>query len=65
MTKIYKKIKYNKAWIIAKIEKFNNEKYGFSTSTDKGKTFERNINMPFFDTEADATKWIESNKDWQ
>ena len=35
MKKTYKKIKYNKTWIIAKIEKFNNGKYGFSTSADK------------------------------
>ena len=48
----------------AKIRLLGIGKYAFETSTF-GKPYELNINMPLFNTEAQAYKWIENTGKWK
>ena len=61
--KHYKTIPKDNVNLVARISKFNNQRYGFETSND-GISFEKNVNMPMFWTEKEAKHWIETQEDW-
>lgn len=63
MNKMWAKIKWGKTLQTAKICKFSNGRYGFETK--QFDEFEKNINMPMFETEEEATNWITNNKEWE
>jgi hypothetical protein len=48
----------------AKLRLLGIGKYAFETSLFGEKPFELNMNMPFFDTEKQAYKWIENTGKW-
>lgn len=50
---------------VAKIVLMGIGKYSFKTSLFGTKPWELNINMPMFDTEEEADKWILSTGKWQ
>lgn len=50
---------------VARLRHLGIGKYAFETSLFNEKPYELNMNMPMFDTEAQARKWIESNDKWQ
>ncbi len=63
--KTYKKyFKSGKLKQIARIVYMLIGKYAFETSLLGTQPFELNINMPMFNTEAEAMQWIEGNPDW-
>ena len=50
---------------IAKIRLLGIGKYAFETSLFGDKPYELNMNMPLFDTEEQASKWINDTGKWQ
>ena len=50
---------------VARLKLLGIGKYAFETSLFNEKPYELNMNMPLFDTEAQAHKWIESTDKWQ
>ncbi len=64
--KTYKKyFKSGKLMQIARIIYLKIGKYAFETSALGKDAYELNINMPMFNTEAEASQWIENNTEWQ
>ena len=66
--KLYKHI-YNssldeKITLIARLRKDICGRFFFETS-ENGKEFELNVNMPMFLTEDEAYKWLEQRADWK
>lgn len=62
MKEIWAKIKWGKTLQIARICKFSIGRYGFETK--QFDEFEKNINMPMFETQEEAIDWINNNKEW-
>ena len=50
---------------VARLKLLGIGKYAFETSLFNEKPYELNMNMPLFDTEADAHKWIEQTGSWK
>jgi len=61
---IYKRSFDNKCIQTAKLHLMGIGKYAFETSLFGEKPFELNMNMPLFDTEKQAYKWIEDTGKW-
>ena len=49
----------------AKIQLLGIGKYAFETSLFGDKPYELNMNMPLFDTEEQASKWINDTGKWE
>ena len=50
---------------VARLKLLGIGKYAFETSLFNEKPYELNMNMPLFDTEAQAIEWISSSDKWQ
>jgi hypothetical protein len=50
---------------VARLKLLGIGKYAFETSLFGEKPYELNMNMPMFDTKADAHKWIEQTGKWK
>ena len=50
---------------VARLRLLGIGKYAFETSLFDEKPYELNMNMPMFDTEADAYKWVETSGKWK
>jgi hypothetical protein len=50
---------------VARLKLLGIGKYAFETSLFNEKPYELNMNMPLFDTEAQAIEWISSSDKWK
>ena len=64
MNKLYAKFINDKCVQTARLRLLGIGKYAFETSLFGEKPWETNINMPLFDTEKAAYKWIENQGKW-
>lgn len=65
MNKQYEKSICNgKVVFVARTYELLTGRYGFETS-ENGKPFEINMNMPTFKKQKDAENWIENNTEWK
>jgi hypothetical protein len=55
----------NKLVNVARLKLLGIGKYAFETSLFNEKPYELNMNMPPFDTEAQAVEWISNSGKWQ
>ena len=55
----------NKLVNVARLKLLGIGKYALETSLFNEKPYEMNMNMPLFDTEAQAIEWISNSGKWQ
>ncbi|SHI21956.1 hypothetical protein SAMN02745823_03524 [Sporobacter termitidis DSM 10068] len=63
--KIYNKIKYGMVVQTATLHHMPSGRWAFATSLFGEKPYEINMNMPIFDTENEATGWIDKQAEWK